>query len=272
MLGNDIVDLRDPESRPESFRPRFDERVFLLEERRAIERDRNPMARRWAHWAAKEAAFKLAKQACADFVFAPGQTRVHFEGPVREAGSRIERQGTAEWIEAVPREGLTAAEVRSFETADRVHVIALPAGADWDAITFAAEPLEDPAENPSEAVRRMAIREIARSLGISRHRLSIGRAAAPAALSAASPASHSASGHASDPSGPSGGDPGDPEARPTRIPTLEIDGAAADLSLSLSHHGRWVAFAMTPRTDLPAPRAVAISRGRRLAEPGAAEL
>ena len=28
MLGNDVVDLEDPETRPETFRPRFDERVF----------------------------------------------------------------------------------------------------------------------------------------------------------------------------------------------------------------------------------------------------
>ena len=250
MLGNDVVDLRDPESRPESFRPRFDERVFLLEERRAIERDRNPMARRWAHWAAKESAFKLAKQVCPDFVFAPGQTRVHFEGPVREAGSRIERRGTAEWIDTAPAEGLTRAEVRSFETADRVHVVALPAGADWDAITFGAEPLESPDENPSEAVRRMAIREIARSLGIPRHRLSIGRGSAPA----------------------SPNPPSSAQDRPTRVPTLEIDGVTADLSLSLSHHGRWVAFAMTPRTQLPAPRPVTTTRGLLPTEPGAAEL
>ena len=45
MLGNDVVDLRDADSQPESFRPRFDIRVFTPEERRAISRDREPMTR-----------------------------------------------------------------------------------------------------------------------------------------------------------------------------------------------------------------------------------
>ena len=62
MIGNDVVDLEDPETRPETFRPRFDERVFDPVERRAIAHDPRPHARRWAHWAAKEAAYKLARQ------------------------------------------------------------------------------------------------------------------------------------------------------------------------------------------------------------------
>ena len=79
MIGNDVVDLLDAESRPESFRPRFEARVFDAEERAAIESDDRPLARRWAHWAAKEAAFKLGKQANADLVFSPGRWPVHFE-------------------------------------------------------------------------------------------------------------------------------------------------------------------------------------------------
>lgn len=218
MLGNDVVDLRDPESRPESFRPRFDERVFLMEERRAIERDRDPMARRWAHWAAKEAAFKLAKQADPDFVFSPGQCRVHFDEPIDAAGQRLERVGRVEWVEAVPKvtseppRALETIVVRSFETEDRIHLVALPEGADWEAAQHAVERMGDGEEDASAAVRRLAIREIARGLGVAQHRLSIG--------------SHS-------PTSP-------------RIPTLEMDGEATDLALSFSHHGRWIAYAMTP--------------------------
>ena len=89
MLGNDVVDLRDADSRPESFRPRFDIRVFTPEERRAISRDREPMARRWAHWAAKEAAFKLAKQIDPSFVFSPGQLAVDFDTST-ESGAVLE--------------------------------------------------------------------------------------------------------------------------------------------------------------------------------------
>ena len=28
MIGNDVVDLEDPDTRPETFRPRFDRRVL----------------------------------------------------------------------------------------------------------------------------------------------------------------------------------------------------------------------------------------------------
>ena len=67
MLGNDIVDLLDPESRPESFRPRFDDRVFDPREQTDIAHDDDPHTRRWAHWAAKEAAYKLARQVDSNF-------------------------------------------------------------------------------------------------------------------------------------------------------------------------------------------------------------
>jgi hypothetical protein len=259
MLGNDVVDLRDPESRPESFRPRFDERVFLIEERRAIERDRDPMARRWAHWAAKEAAFKLAKQTDPDFVFAPGKSRVHFDQPVHEAGQRLERRGIVEWTADGPASALERVEVRSFETEDRIHLIALPAAADWEAVEFAAEPLEDPGEDASAAVRRLAIREIARSLGVARHRLSIGR------RGVGSPVRSAAS-----------GDAPPAEALPriygaSRIPTLEIDGVETDVALSLSHHGRWIAYAMTPRTQAAVVRPGSLEKRAGLAQARAAE-
>jgi len=61
MLGNDVVDLLDAESQPETFRPRFDERVFTEAERSEIAKSSRPLALRWALWSAKEAAYKLAK-------------------------------------------------------------------------------------------------------------------------------------------------------------------------------------------------------------------
>ena len=79
MIGNDIVDLEDPDTRPETFRPRFDERVFDAAERRSIARDADPHKRRWAHWAAKEAGYKLGRQADEDFVFTPSRLVARFE-------------------------------------------------------------------------------------------------------------------------------------------------------------------------------------------------
>ena len=231
MLGNDVVDLRDADSRPESFRPRFDARVFSPEERHAISRDRDPLARRWAHWAAKEAAYKLAKQVDPDLVFSPIRLQVDFEPVNADARRQILRCGI------VRRSGPssiapTEVEVRSFETEDYVHVVAIPSGADWGAVDFAVERLESITTDPSAAVRALAVREISRSLGIDPRRLAVGRLGTT---------------HSSWRGGPPRVELGTP--RVSRIPTIELDGGPTSLSLSLSHHGRFISFAMTPRAE-----------------------
>jgi hypothetical protein len=213
MLGNDVVDLLDTDSRPESYRPRFDARVFAESERRAIARDVRTLSRRWAHWGAKEAAYKLARRIEPGFVFQPKRLVVEFEPVSRTAGRRLERCGR---LELSPAAGWEAPEtlileIRSFETPERVHVIALPAGADWGAVDADAVELDPIDADPSEAVRVLAKRAVARSLAVPEARLAIGRR--------------------------------------RRIPTIELDGVETSLSLSLSHHGRWVAYAMTPWID-----------------------
>lgn len=214
MLGNDVVDLQDPDTRPESFRPRFDARVFDPTERRAIARDADPHRRRWAHWAAKEAAYKLARQCDAHFVFRPGQLVVRFtEGEAGEVDAR-RRHATVELPEAIAS-GVRQLVVRSDENADRVHVLAGLPDVDWDAVVSQVD-LRDAGADERSAVRALAVDVIARDLGIEAQRVSIGRR----------------------------GPQGDP--REGRIPTVEIDGARAAFSLSLSHHGRFVACAAAP--------------------------
>jgi hypothetical protein len=245
MLGNDIVDLHDPDSRPETFRPRFDERVFDPVERHAIDHDEAPQARRWAHWAAKEAAYKLARQVDPGFVFAPSRLVARFRRGLCGPEGRVERAGSIELVEPIAS-GIDCIELRSIETPDWVHVLALPRGADWDAVVSAVAPLcSDPAEleslpaelpvdssggvDPSVAVRRLAIARIARDLGIEADRIAIGRR--------------------------------------DRIPTVEIDGARSSMAISLSHHGRFVACAMTHRCDAIRVQETQVGRARAL--PGA---
>ena len=71
MVGNDIVDLRDPESRSESLHPRFDTRVFSARERARIAASAEPERLRWKLWAAKEAVYKLVRKLVATTVFSP---------------------------------------------------------------------------------------------------------------------------------------------------------------------------------------------------------
>jgi hypothetical protein len=223
MLGNDVVDLRDLDTRPETFRPRFDERVFAPLERRAIERDPQPHARRWAHWAAKEAAYKLAKQVDADFVFSPVNLVARFSTAVDPPGDRVERRGTLELPYAIAP-GIRNLELRSFETPDRVHVLALPAGSDWEAVVSAVEPVLQTTDS-SVAVRNLAIQRIAQDLGVAPPRIAIGCRG--------------------------------------RIPTVEIDGSRSTMAISLSHHGGWIACAMTLRFEgtIPISRATNTNGG-----------
>ena len=107
LVGNDVVDLKDPESQPEALHARFDARVFTLGERAALRASGSVHEIRWTLWAAKESAYKVAKKLDASVRFLPRDFLVRRvgEGPalvVHETGSfevRVER--TDEWIRAV---------------------------------------------------------------------------------------------------------------------------------------------------------------------------
>ena len=62
LVGNDVVDLHDPESRPEALHPRFDVRVFTPDELEALSTSASAHPLRWTLWAAKESAYKVAKK------------------------------------------------------------------------------------------------------------------------------------------------------------------------------------------------------------------
>jgi phosphopantetheinyl transferase len=76
MVGNDVVDLRDPEADPGRLSDRFDERVFCAEERATLTDDSE---RRWKLWAAKEAAYKVAVKQDPATIFSPSRFRVCLE-------------------------------------------------------------------------------------------------------------------------------------------------------------------------------------------------
>ncbi|MGH7818850.1 MAG: 4'-phosphopantetheinyl transferase superfamily protein, partial [Candidatus Binatia bacterium] len=69
MIGNDVIDLRDPETFTEH--PRFDERVFAPAERELLAAAGDARRLRWILWAAKESAYKLARKLDARAVFSP---------------------------------------------------------------------------------------------------------------------------------------------------------------------------------------------------------
>jgi len=92
LVGNDVVDLRDPENQPGAIHPRFDERVFTPVERARLTDEATAHRTRWLMWAAKESAFKVARKLDPGVRFLPRRFRVDFEGDalavVRHAGKK----------------------------------------------------------------------------------------------------------------------------------------------------------------------------------------
>ena len=106
LVGNDVVDLHDPDSLPGALHRRFDVRVFTSNEREALRGSASPHALRWALWAAKESAYKVAKKLDPAVRFLPRDFEVRRTEDasvvVHETGSfdlRLER--TDEWVRAV---------------------------------------------------------------------------------------------------------------------------------------------------------------------------
>jgi phosphopantetheinyl transferase (holo-ACP synthase) len=204
MIGNDVVDLCDADSRISEHHPRFDRRVFHASELALLQADADPERMRWLLWAAKESAFKLFRRRMPGFVFAPSRFIVSLRSP--ERGS-VDADGHR-------------CEVRLRHGRDFVHAVALsesPGAGELcaDVATLGPRDVES-ACGPSKAARRLAIAILASRLRADRGSLEI--------------------------------------RREDRFPVLFRDGRRSAGELSLSHHGRFVAFAW--RSPLHAARGV----------------
>ncbi len=125
LLGNDVVDLRDPETPAANLHPRFDDRVFAARERaRWSNAGASAHVLRWTHWALKEAAYKAVRRRDPHAVFSPSRIEVvdldlpqgfaTVEGFGRTFVGRLQRDG--ETVHAIVTSGLppesVVAEVR----------------------------------------------------------------------------------------------------------------------------------------------------------------
>jgi phosphopantetheinyl transferase len=196
MIGNDVVDLEHRSAQPSSRHPRFDARVFSDSERLLIAGDASERVR-WVLWAAKEAAYKVAKKLDAAVVWAPSRFAVTLDSPA----SGSVRHG----------ESLYAFHVEQREA--YVHVLARRApslGEVRSGVAVAAS------GDLSAAARSHACLALGAQLAIDPARLSV--------------------------------------TKRERVPVLCADGAPARADLSLSHHGRFVAFACELDADAVAAR------------------
>lgn len=110
LVGNDVVDLGDPENQPGAIHPRFDERVFTPDERARLTLEPTEATAhrtRWRMWAAKESAFKVARKLDPGVRFLPRRFSVQLMGSaravVRHAAGRfdVSFSGADEWVHAI---------------------------------------------------------------------------------------------------------------------------------------------------------------------------
>jgi len=227
MVGNDVVDIADTRRRARHVR--FDARVFSDRERRAIGNDDDHEARRCAHWAAKESAYKIAKRRDPDAIFSPVKFSAEFDG-----GFAVARSCSAESMLASlarsrfagpmlasldgelrgsVRHGSIRYPVRVRRRGDCIHAVAVTPGHCPDSILAGVGPYPDDtaADSPSRAVRRLAIRDLAPRFETAEDSLVVRSS--------------------------------------ERIPELQHRDGHAVAMLSLSHHGRFVAYACQPADD-----------------------
>lgn len=165
MVGNDVVDLLDPESRAQSLHARFDARVFSADERRSIASSAVPATQRWRLWAAKEASYKVARKLAATIPFVPRRFEV------------------SELVDGAQRARVVHGDqifrVRLEESAKFVHAIAQPVEPAEGVLISGLERLDEAAcrsrdgASPGRAARALACREVAALLGVAGEQLEV---------------------------------------------------------------------------------------------------
>jgi hypothetical protein len=191
-VGNDVVDLADPEARLSGLHPRFDERVFRAVERDLLEASPSRHALHWALWAAKESAFKALKRVAPQTVFSPREFEVDLS-PLPPTGTGGVAEG---WV--FYRGHRFNLELRLDGTS--VHAVARSLDTAGARILGG---VERAAGDPGIAVRRLAATAIGSALGLDEGGVRIFR----------------------------------------RPPVATHRGRRLEVDVSLSHHGRFVAFA-----------------------------
>jgi len=194
MVGNDVVDLLDPEARPAACHARFDARVFASEERDELRASATPGRLRWLLWAAKEAAYKAAKKEDSRTVFAP---RAFVVRTTRDGRRVVEHEDGRRFA------------LRVDLAHDHVHVTATSGPAPDGVLLSQVERLPaGTAQCPGAAARALALARVA-----------------PHVCARASDLAILKSG------------------RGGKVPLLVRQDGSTVGDLSLSHHGRFVAFA-----------------------------
>ncbi len=228
FVGNDVVDLDVPLTRGKVEDARFLARILDDVELAAVHGAADPNRELWSLWACKEAAFKTAtKVRGSPPIFAHAAFGVRLEEPGADRRPRAGRVVYEELelpVMVVERRdvlhAVSYAHPRTLPLRNEIDLgLALldePA-ASWNAplevLVRHLSPREaEPVHSRESAAVRLAARStLAGAMGVAEERLEIVCA------------------------------PGSPGRRP---PAVLLDGASTTADVSLSHHGRWIAWAV----------------------------
>ncbi|MFW6080674.1 MAG: 4'-phosphopantetheinyl transferase superfamily protein [Desulfosalsimonas sp.] len=210
-MGNDIVDLHTPEAAGKSARQRFVRRVLTRAEKRFFDRSAARDIYLWAAWAAKETAYKALVKKQPDIASWPGLYEASFDCDDFRGTSRC--RGLVET-------GADTVRVLLDINDDYIHCIGTTSeDLSVDDLPSGVEEIDPGSRNPqgqSAAVRCAAICSIAHFTEVSSSEIEIIR-------------------HRNE--------------RGFGPPLVYICGKAAGIDLSLSHHGRFAAFAFVAQGD-----------------------
>ncbi|MHB9097527.1 MAG: 4'-phosphopantetheinyl transferase superfamily protein [Syntrophales bacterium] len=162
-VGNDVVDLKDPGNQGKSGDERFLARVFTARERERIAGAQSPDALLWSLWAAKEAAYKAVSGGDSSVCSIPRRYPVLLDSG-EASGTTAAAQGSESRLtgRVITPRGEVA--LRITVTDDYVHAVAVGPDADFAGIIQRVDRMDD-GGNPGDAsafVRSRLLCEISR--------------------------------------------------------------------------------------------------------------
>jgi phosphopantetheine--protein transferase-like protein len=237
VLGNDVVDLKEPRSAAKATDERFVARVLTAAERAGLARSDDPNLELWSLWAAKEAAYKVVSKLRGEppvfehaaFVssWSLATPRIASESEVR---SGVVRHGNIRVsVSVIHRAGVLHAVAHTHRTPtmdvavqvglERLDDASAPWAGGLDQLLRRFTPRETEAIHSvaSAAVRIGARRALAALAGVDERRLEI--VCRPGIMG-------------------------------RRPPFVMLDGREAAADVSLSHAGGWIGWALWSHPDL----------------------
>lgn len=145
MIGNDLVDLLAREAAGKSRDARFVKRVFTEREAEWVARAANPDRALWTLWAAKEAAYKVAKKLRAGTIFAHSRFEVAVDSllPGMESGGESTHLSGYALVQRIPGLERRRFPLEWTTSSSFIHCVAMDAEGDFQSLKVAIARQDD---------------------------------------------------------------------------------------------------------------------------------